>query len=181
MARALRAAGIESEWTALARFDREFRPELCREIALAGCRELEFGLESSWPRELERLHKGIDRRLVIDNLEACRAGGVRAAVFVLDTPTQPLEKYRETLEFLCDHHELVDRFIPLRFELGRNAPVFAQPDAMHLRVAPQAEASLDVFNLPFSADGWHERDEFLAVTEEYALRLIAAKARASTS
>jgi hypothetical protein len=69
----------------------------------------------------------------------------------------------------------VDRFIPMRFELGRNAPVFARPDAMRLRVPPEAGTSLDVFDLPFSAEGWHDRDEFLTVTEDYALRLIAAK------
>ncbi len=175
LARALRSAGIRSAWNALARFDHDFTPDLCREIAQAGCRELTFGLESSSARELERLHKGIDRRLVLKTLEACRAGGVRTAVFVLDSPTQPLEEYRQTLEFLCDHHELVDRFIPLRFELGRNAPVFTQPDAMRLRVAPEAGTSLAVFNLPFAAEGWHDRDDFLTVTEEYALRLIAAK------
>jgi len=175
LARALRAAGIQSTWNALARFDRDFSAELCREIAQAGCRELTFGLESSWTTELKRLNKGIHPKLVLETLEACRAGGVRAAVFVLDTPTQPLEKYCETLQFLCDHHELVDRFIPMRFELGRNAPVFAQPDMMGLRVPPEAHTTLDVFNLPFTAEGWHALGEFLTVTEEYALRLIAAK------
>jgi anaerobic magnesium-protoporphyrin IX monomethyl ester cyclase len=181
VARALRTAGVESSWHALARFDDEFSPDLCREIAQAGCQELAFGLETTWFRELERLNKGINRRVVLKTLEACRAGGVSAAVFVLDTPTQPLEKYRETLRFLCDHHELVDRFIPLRFELGRNAPVFAHPDAMHLRVAPGASTSLDVFDLPFTAEAWHDRNEFLEVTEEYALRLIAAKHGAGNS
>jgi len=175
LARALQAAGIRSQWNALARFDHGFTVELCREIAQAGCRELTFGLETSWADELARLNKGIDRRLVLKTLEACRAGGVRAAVFVLDSPTQPLQRYRETLQFLCEHPELVDRFIPMRFELGRNAPVFAQPEAMRLRVPPEAATSLDVFNLPFLADGWHDRDAFLTVTEDYALRLIAAK------
>ena len=176
VAAALTDAGIDVRWQALVRFDRHFTPALCQRIAAAGCRELSFGLETSSPAEWKRLRKGIHRELVLDNLEACTAAGIETAVFLLDYPSQTAEDYERTLAFVCAHHDKIGRFIPLRFELGRNAPAFEDPEPFGITLDDRSRSDLSVYDLPFRAADWMSEERFRELTERYGLRFLRLQA-----
>ncbi|MBM4397725.1 MAG: hypothetical protein FJ087_18805 [Deltaproteobacteria bacterium] len=176
IATALVGGGLDVRWEALARFDPGFTPETFRLMALSGCRDLFFGLETASPPELARLRKGITPDLVVRNLRACAEAGIHAQVFVLHYPSQPLRDYIDTLEFLCEHHDVVHWIIPFRFRLGRNAMVFDDPGFLGVRLAPGAEEDHQVFHLPFEADAWMGDEAFREVTEAYFARFIALRA-----
>ena len=111
----LRRERLDVEWVTLARCSDGFTAALCRELHAAGCRMIFYGLETACDSELRRLRKGIERDAVLRCLESTTAAGIAARAFVLDYPSQPPTAFAETLSFVCDHHEIIDRFIPMRF------------------------------------------------------------------
>ena len=172
IARALRQASLDTRWRALARFDPEFTPDLCRELAEAGCERLELGLETSSASSRARLGKGVDDPTVLRNHEAFRNAGIECAVFVLDYPSQTAGEFRASLDFVCRHHELIGHFIPLRFALGRNSRAFQHPEWFGIKPLPGANQNLDVFDLPFTAADWQCADKHRSQWDEAAVRLI---------
>ena len=177
IARKIKQVGCEVGWEALVRFcNKGFAPEICHELAEAGCERLFFGLETADPDELRRLHKGIRRDQAVACLANCAAAGIKTFVFLLDYPSAPRGSWRETLEFVLAHEEIITAFIPARFLLARGASAFARPDRLGIKIPNTARKSFSVFDLPFSSDQWQATEEYEALTEEYTLKLIATRA-----
>lgn len=176
VADALCGSAMQVAWNAMVRFDRAFTPELCGKLARSGCQSLAFGLETCSEPELVRLRKGINRSIVRDCLAACTDAGIETSVFLLDYPSAPASSYRESLEYVCDHHDVIRRFIPMRFELARNAAAYAVPETFAIEPAVEASDSLSVFRLPFRAGDWSSDDEFRAATLAYAAKFVRLKA-----
>jgi hypothetical protein len=178
VAAAVREAGTRIAWEALVRFDEAFGPDLFRELAAAGCATLSFGLETSSEPALRRLRKGIRRDLALRCLEQATAAGIETSVFVLHYPGQKLAEYAATLDFVCEHHDVIGWFSAQRFQLGRHTHSFSRPEALGIQPAADAASDLDVFDLPFEAEGWAPEAEFRRVTEEGSLRFLRLKAGA---
>lgn len=163
-------------WEAMVRFDPRFTPALCQRIAQAGCTRLSFGLETSDQMELRRLHKGIDRKLVLGCLESCARAGIDTVLFVLNYPSEPTDGFAATLDFINEHADLVTWAIPCRFELGRNSRAFADPASMDLELDPSAGTNLSVFDLPFHAPHWLSEDQYRSLVEQKTIRFMQRKA-----
>lgn len=142
------------EWEALARFDVGFNPERCRRLAGSGLRGLMFGLEVADDAQLRRLDKGVTMDLVVRNLQVCTDAGIRTSVFVLDYPTLPLETLQQTLDFCCEHAEIIHWIMPYGFQLGLNAHVMSTPWELGLELRVDPADWYSVFDVPFTAPGW---------------------------
>jgi radical SAM superfamily enzyme YgiQ (UPF0313 family) len=84
------------EWSCQARIDRLDAP-LLREMAAAGCVQVEVGLESGSDRVLRSLRKGLDVGRVQERVAAVRAAGIRVMInFMLGAPGETAEDIQAT-------------------------------------------------------------------------------------
>jgi len=92
------APGIQ--WICMTRAD-AMDPELAREMAAAGCREISYGIESGSPRVQKAIGKRLDLELVPAAFAATRAAGMQAVLMLMvGNPGDDLESTRETAAFL---------------------------------------------------------------------------------
>jgi radical SAM superfamily enzyme YgiQ (UPF0313 family) len=84
------------EWSCQVRIDR-LEPPLLREMAAAGCVQVELGLESGSDRVLRALGKGLDVGQMEERVVAIRAAGVRVMVnFMIGAPGESVADLQAT-------------------------------------------------------------------------------------
>lgn len=157
------------EFEALARIDPAFDLPSLRRLHDAGCRDLRFGLETSDAGELRRIRKGIRLDDVPKVLAACGSTGIETRLFLLDYPSQSLEGYQRTLDYVLSLSNVLSRPTPLRFELGVNSEAYYRPELMGLSLPPENATNFSVFSLPFTAGAWFDADVYRDVTEKFYL------------
>ena len=92
------APGIH--WICMTRAD-AMDPELAREMAAAGCREISYGIESGSPRVQKAIGKRLDLSRAPAAFAATRAAGMQAVLMLMvGNPGDDLESTRETAAFL---------------------------------------------------------------------------------
>ena len=92
------APGIR--WICMTRAD-AMDPVLAREMAVAGCREISYGIESGSPRVQKAIGKRLDLGLVPSAFAATREAGMHAVLMLMvGNPGDDLESTRETAVFL---------------------------------------------------------------------------------
>lgn len=90
---------IDLKWICDTRPDLISR-DLLKEMKLAGCQTIFFGVESGSPRILEKLNKKIDLKQIADSFELCREEGIQtAASFMLGIPGETLSDMNSTFKF----------------------------------------------------------------------------------
>jgi hypothetical protein len=140
LSRALIALGADIRWSAYARPEQGFTPELLGLAAQAGCRLLLWGLESASQRVLELMGKGTRIDEVSAVLRHAHAAGIANLVFVMfGFPGETLAEMEATLAFLDAHAEALAAVSKSRFLLLEGAPMLAEPARFGLtRVTPRA-------------------------------------------
>lgn len=110
-------------------------PELLTALRLAGCRQIDLGVESGSPRMLRAMRKGVTVEQNQAAVAAVKAAGITAVVnLIAGCPGETEEDLRATLEFVSSTdpgHVNLGRFVPLpgtafTAELVRNG--FLAPD-----------------------------------------------------
>jgi radical SAM superfamily enzyme YgiQ (UPF0313 family) len=163
-ATALLGRGTRVAWESLARFEPRLTPAACETLARSGCRNLYFGLETSAPDELMAWEKGIDLGLVERCLTASSRAGIGNFVFVLCHPGQSEGTYERTLRWIQDRFESVAQIIAFRFQLARFSRAYEKRRDLGLRLRRGASRNLDVFALPFTAEGEMPLETFIETT-----------------
>ena len=91
------------EWGCATRVDLVDR-ELLREMAAAGCRAIQFGVESGCQTILDSV-KGIEKEQVLQAVKGARESGIDvASSFMIPFPEDTKETIRETREFIKQVH-----------------------------------------------------------------------------
>jgi hypothetical protein len=151
LARAIVRAKLSLGFSAMARFERGFTPEVLSGLLAAGCRSLFFGLEAIEPKDLRKLQKGIAATTASRVIRDATRTGIAVEVSVMAFPGQTSSGFANTLAFLEQHADALHAVTVLRFALPRVSPAYREPDRLGI-VPLTAEDDLDVFNLPYQAE-----------------------------
>ncbi|MCR4315399.1 MAG: B12-binding domain-containing radical SAM protein [Planctomycetes bacterium] len=101
---------LDIEWGANAIFRRDMSAEFLAALKKSGARCLIIGLESGSDRVVEAMAKGFDIDTAKMNLRLIKAAGIETHLnLVLGYPGETDEEFRETLVFLSENRELIDR------------------------------------------------------------------------
>jgi hypothetical protein len=159
-------------WSALARAEQGYHPELCRTLRQGGCRALLFGLETSSERGLRLLRKGITADTVRRAVRCCGEQRIGAYLFVLDYPGNTVQELRDTLELVLSLAEWVEDFIPSRFQLSEVTQVAREPELLGIRRRPTRGLWLDVFDVPFAGPALVPAAEYARLAADAQQRLF---------
>ncbi len=123
------------------RFERAYRPDLCRLLAAAGLVAVSGGLEVASDRLLERMDKGVSVAGAARAARAFLAAGVRVHAYLMyGFPTQTDQETADALETVRQLFAagLLDSAFWHRFVLTRHAPMAAEPGRYGLEIpAPE--------------------------------------------
>ncbi len=96
--------GYPIEWGCATRVD-VVDNDLLKEMANAGCRSIQFGVESGSQRVLDSV-KGITKEQVVNVIKTCKELGINvASSFMIPFPQDTKETIRETKEFIKELHD----------------------------------------------------------------------------
>lgn len=148
-------SSIEIEWSATTLLNGSLTPGLLRQLAEAGCRTLEFGLETIDPVGQEVFGKPLALDMIEEVLKDVTAAGILAVLNqILGWPGQSRDSAERQLEW---YQEIRARHSPLVrtsvnfLEVNRRAPLAARPEQSGVDlqgVAPWA------FSYRWNAPAW---------------------------
>jgi hypothetical protein len=138
-------------WYGETRFSPQFDNLLASKLAHAGCRKLQFGLESYNQRVLDLMKKGVKVAHIRPNVEALLGKGIAIHMFfMVGFPTETEEEARNTDRFTREvvklSREKYGNPFTTRgfdvFNLDPLAPAFHDPEHHQIDIVPQEEDSL---------------------------------------
>ena len=102
----------------------DFTPEILSAMYRAGCRAIYWGVESGSDRVLKLMDKGNNVESTSRTLIAANAAGIRNHLFlIVGYPTETLSELKETIRFLYDHRNTIDKMVPNQFCMRMGTPV----------------------------------------------------------
>jgi len=140
---AILQAGLDVRWYAATRFSPHFTNSFVDKIQAAGCRILQFGLESYSQRVLNRMRKGTRLQDVRPTLLRLLDRGIGFHLFCfLGFPGETAAEAMDTLQFVGEMAELARHEYTNAhcsngvgtFHLVRHAPVAREPDRWGVRI-----------------------------------------------
>ena len=165
VARRILERGLEVEWWANIRFERNFTPELARLLVRSGCLAVTGGLECGTDRLLALQCKGFDRKQATRVMAAfARAEVLVHAYLMYGYPTQTAQ---ETVDAL----ELVRQLFAAgylhsaywhRFALTVHSPAFRQADKLGIRILGPRHTNFSCNEIPFSEPSGEDPSPFAA-------------------
>lgn len=106
LCRTITAEKLDIQWYAELRADMDL--ELLGPMREAGCRSIDFGLESASPRVLESIHKQVTVEQASAFIHRCHALDIRVMAFsMVSLPDEREEDANLTMQFLEDHWEML--------------------------------------------------------------------------
>ncbi|RQY82206.1 B12-binding domain-containing radical SAM protein [Burkholderia stagnalis] len=148
VSRELIAIGSPIKWYAETRFSQQWTQDIADELYRAGCRRLNFGLESYNQRILDLMEKEVQVEYIEDNLEICLKAGIAVHLFaILGFPGETLEEAARTVAF-CER--VVERSRTVygnaysswgasRFTVDVHSPVGKDPERFGVRLVEPPE------------------------------------------
>lgn len=96
-------------WYGFARVSEQLSDyNFCRALKESGCVMLKLGIESGDQQVLDGMAKGVTVELTGRVLEALHAAGIATYVYLLfGTPSETVEKARQTLQFVRQYHQCI--------------------------------------------------------------------------
>ncbi len=164
-------------WAAMCRAEPSITPELCEALRASGCAVLMIGLETVSESGLALIRKGITPRDVEHAARCCAGAGIRVHLFLLDFPTNSLADLVQSLEFVLGISDCVEDFTVQRFQLSMLSRLYDQPSLLGIRPLSKEGESLDVFDLPYTADAQTTKEQFFSTASEYRRRFNERKGR----
>jgi len=99
MCRLIREKKLDIEWACDTRVDM-ISPELLKEMKMAGCKTIWFGVESGSPRIRKKLNLGVTIEQTVDAFKLCRKEGIQTACsFLMGIPGETAEDMKATFKF----------------------------------------------------------------------------------
>lgn len=100
--REIRRRKIKIEWSCRSRVDL-VDSELLREVSLAGCRQIYYGIESSDPQILQAINKKTDLEKIKNAIKLSKNFGIRTmGFFMIGNPGDTKETVNDTIKFAKD-------------------------------------------------------------------------------
>jgi hypothetical protein len=155
------------QWFGECRFERALDAETLRALHAGGCRMLIFGLESSVPRVLGLMEKGIDPPRAAAVLRDCAAVGIRSFVmFFIGFPTETRAEAEETIRFVEALRGEITHVAFSNFILEQQSPVYRQPARFGItEILPFADEDLKIYS-DFRVGEGQSAEEAIAFLEE---------------
>ncbi len=124
--------GLDLQWTAEFRFEKNLSRELLVSLREAGCQKIVFGLETYNARLMDFMVKGITRENVSRICSDCVDVGIAVHCYVIvGFPTETEEESLETLNFIVNNTKLNSSYgfscQPCLFDLEKEAPIMSDP------------------------------------------------------
>ena len=134
LAEAIRDAGLDISYYALAKPIRQFTPELLTVMAQSGCRYVLWGVESGCQRILDLIGKGTVVEEVAGVLRDAHGAGIANHVYVMcGFPTETVEEFDLTIKFLDANKEYIYAVHRGNFALEKKSMVFENPEKFDIR------------------------------------------------
>jgi len=142
-------------WEAYARVDESFTEDIAGILYKSGCRKLSFGLESSSPRVLELMRKGIDIKTFEKVLRISSGAGIWNYVwFFTGFPSETEEEARATVDFILKNSDKIHSVsLGAVFGLEEYTDIVENPDKYFLKEV----ITLENTDLSFIYDRSEER------------------------
>jgi hypothetical protein len=126
--------GLDLQWTAELRFEKNLSRELLGSMREAGCQKIVFGLETYNARLMDFMVKGITQENVARICSDCVDLGIAVHCYVIvGFPTETEEESLETMNFIVDNTKLNSSYgfscQPCLFDLEKEAPIMSDPGA----------------------------------------------------
>jgi len=124
--------GLDLQWTAEFRFEKNLSRELLVSLREAGCQKIVFGLETYNARLMDFMVKGITRENVSRICSDCVDVGIAVHCYVIvGFPTETEEESLETMNFIVNNTKLNSSYgfscQPCLFDLEKEAPIMSDP------------------------------------------------------
>jgi hypothetical protein len=161
-------------WFCETRFARGFTSSLASQLYQAGCRRIEFGLESFNQRILNLMHKETDVRDITRNIDDCLRAGISIHLFsILGFPTETKEEALRTIQFIEDtlRSSREEFGIPYStsglgpFFLDVHSPIYANPQAFDVEIVPAPPEKDLALNLDYRVKSGIGPEESLRLME----------------
>lgn len=145
--------GIDIHWACRSKLEPVFGKALFDQLALAGCYEVLFGLESTVPRiqiAMDKYDRRLDEPAVAEILNAADQAGIGIHLnLIAGFPSETLAELNQTVDFLIQVGQGKSGFTFLlnEFVLFRDTPMFENPHDFGMELVP---VDGDIFpNAPF--------------------------------
>lgn len=124
--------GLDLQWTAELRFEKNLSRELLTSMREAGCQKIVFGLETYNARLMDFMVKGITQEHVDRICSDCVDLGIAVHCYVIvGFPTETEEEALETMNFIVNNTKLHSSYgfscQPCLFDLEKEAPIMSDP------------------------------------------------------
>jgi len=136
--------GLKFKWACRCKLERAHTKELFQKMALAGCYEILYGLESISPRVLKLMDKYVEgltkerTKEIFSEMSEC---GIGAHINLIAAfPGDTLGEVEETVDFVVESLSGAENgtFTLNRFALFPDTPIFKEPGKFGLAVVPEA-------------------------------------------
>jgi anaerobic magnesium-protoporphyrin IX monomethyl ester cyclase len=120
---------LDITWYALAKPDLVYTEEILDVMHRGGCRYLLWGVESATQRVIDLMDKGTSPQGVAEVLARSTRAGIRNHLFmIVGFPSETPEEFLESMEFLYDNQDSVDRILACGFSLDNGSIIFKEPE-----------------------------------------------------
>lgn len=124
--------GLDIQWTAEFRFEKNLSRDLLSLIRDAGCQKIVFGLETYNTRMMDFMKKGITQESVNRICSDCVDLGIGVHCYIIvGFPTETEEEALETMNFIVNNTKLNSSYgfscQPCLFDLEKEAPIMSDP------------------------------------------------------
>lgn len=127
--------GVDIKWSTDARLDRGLTYDILDTAHKAGLSILFFGLESINNRVIKLMNKGthvdISKRILTD---AKKIGIGAHCFFICGFPTETVEEYQETVDFVSNNRDIIACQGCSEFSLGKHSPIAKEPEKYKIRI-----------------------------------------------
>ena len=131
--------GLDCRWWGNIRFDAAFTPELCAQMAKAGCIAVTGGLECACDRLLALMNKGVTVASARRALKALHAAGILVHAYLMyGFPTETEDEAMAALDLVrrLFKADLLQSAFWHRFALTVHSPIARDPERFGIRLAP---------------------------------------------
>lgn len=161
---------LDVNWLAQTRPEREFiKDGVLETLRESGCVALQFGVESASQRVLGLMNKTINIKDVPQILKRCDRLGILKYVFVIfGFPGERFSELSDTIEFMKEHHRIVDFYSVADFQMEFKSLVWRYPDRYGVTINYTVEEFLQYginavdFTIKRQTDRYRRKREMMA-------------------
>lgn len=126
---------IDIKWSTDARLDRGLTYDILDTAHEAGLSILFFGLESINNRIINLMKKGTHTNVTERILFDAKTVGIGShCFFICGFPTETIEEYQETVNFISKNKEIIAFHGCSKFSLGKHSPIAKNPEKYQIRI-----------------------------------------------